>query len=187
LASLLLQLFDDKRDENGRITKFKARFVAMGFTQKKGIDFSETFAGVVVGKSFRTMLVILNENKSFEMEHWDVKMAFTQVELKEDIFMYQPELYENKVDDCVCKLEKSLYGLKQAAKNWGDFLRDFLVISNFFSLHADPCVYVSKKDEAWCVVSTHVDDISLFCSMKKEKNFETIYSKKFLQKWKLKI
>ncbi len=106
-------VFDDKRDESGKISKFKARYVAMGFTQKKGIDYNETFAGVVVGKSFRTMLVILNENKNFEMEHWDVKMAFTQAELNEELFMYQPELFEEKADQYVCKLKKSLYGLKQ--------------------------------------------------------------------------
>jgi hypothetical protein len=111
-------VFDDKRGEDGKIIKFKARYVAMGFTQKKGSDFNETFAGVVVGKSFRTMLVILNENKFYEMQHWDVKMAFTQAELKEELFMYQPECFENKDADYVCKLKKSLYGLKQAAKKF---------------------------------------------------------------------
>ena len=71
-------MFDDKRGEDGRILKFKARFVAMGFTQKYGVDYQETFAGVVVGKSFRIMLAMLNEDPTHEMDHWDVKMAFTQ-------------------------------------------------------------------------------------------------------------
>ena len=62
-------VFADRRDEKGAIVKFKARFVAMGFMQKKGTDFTETFAGVVIGKSFRTMLIILTENPHHEMEH----------------------------------------------------------------------------------------------------------------------
>ena len=89
-------VFDDKRGDDGKIIKFKARFVAMGFTQKKGVDYDETFAGVVIGKSFRIMLVILNECETNEMEHWDIKQAFTQATLDEDLYMYQPELYEQK-------------------------------------------------------------------------------------------
>ena len=152
-------VFDDKRDESGRIIKFKARFVAMGFTQKYGVDYQETFAGVMVGKSFRIMLVILNEDPTHELEHWDVKMAFTQATLEEDIYMFQPELFEDKPDKQVCKLRKSLYGLKQSAKNWGDLLRDMLKSSGFTPLFSDPCVHLSKVGEGWCVVSTHVDDI----------------------------
>ena len=82
----------------------------MGFTQKKGIDYDETFAGVVVAKSFRTMLIILNDDKFYEMEHWDIKMAFTQADLTEELFMYQPELYEKNPEELVCRLKKSLYG-----------------------------------------------------------------------------
>ena len=110
-------IFDDKRGEDGKIIKFKARFVAIGSSQKFGIDYEETFAGVVVVKSFRIMLSILNEDPSYEMEHWDVKMAFTQAFLEDEIFMYQPEGYEKKGQEKeICKLRKSLYGLKQSAR-----------------------------------------------------------------------
>jgi hypothetical protein len=152
-------VFDDKRGEDGKILKFKARFVAMGFTQKEGIDFSETFAGVVVGKSFRIMLCILNEDPSFEMEHWDVRMAFTQAFLDEEIYMYQPELFESNEKTMVCKLLKSLYGLKQAARNWQQMLIGIFREVGFFSLKADPCVFFLKTGDAWCMCSTHVDDI----------------------------
>ena len=59
----------------------------MGNTQKYGVDYEETFAGVMVSKSFRIMLSILNESPFNEMEHWDVKMAFTQAPLEDEIFM----------------------------------------------------------------------------------------------------
>ena len=137
-------VFDDKRDEEGKLLRFKARFVAMGFTQKAGIDYTETFAGVMVGKSFRTMLIILNEDPTHEMEHWDVRMAFTQATLTEELFMFQPEMFEDKPGELVCKLKKSLYGLKQAAKNWSDMLKKMFLDSEFSPLFADPCVYPQK-------------------------------------------
>lgn len=112
-------VFDDKRGEDGKMTRFKARYVAMGFTQKKNVDYFDTFAGVVIGKSFRIMLAILNENSDNEFEHWDVKMAFTQAILHENIYMFQPECFEKDGKNFVCKLLKSLYGLKQSAKKLG--------------------------------------------------------------------
>ena len=105
-------ILDDKRGEDGKILKYKARFVAMGNFQKHLVDYDETFAGVVVAKSFRIMLSILNEDPLYEMEHWDVKMAFTQAYLDEEIFMYEPEGFETKGEKTVCRLLKSLYGLK---------------------------------------------------------------------------
>ena len=152
-------ILDDKRGEDGKILKYKARFVAMGNTQKYQVDYDETFAGVVVAKSFRIMLSILNESPTNEMEHWDVKMAFTQAFLDEEIFMHEPEGYESKGEKMVCLLKKSLYGLKQSARNWQLMLRNFFVQNGFFSVHADPCVYFLREGDAWCMVSTHVDDI----------------------------
>jgi hypothetical protein len=108
-------VFADKRDEAGKILKFKARFVAMGFTQKYGEDYTETFAGVVIGKTFRIMLSILNSSSEHSMEHWDVHMAFTQAELEEELFMEQPEGFQIDPQKFCCKLLKSIYGLKQSA------------------------------------------------------------------------
>ena len=153
-------VFDDKRGEDGQMLRYKARFVAMGFTQKEGIDYKETFAGVMVAKSFRTMLIILNEDPTHEMDHWDVRMAFTQAYLDEELYMYQPEGFE-KDPDMVCRLRKSLYGLKQSARNWQELLGDMFLEAKFFPLMADPCVYFLKEGDAWCMCSTHVDDI--FC------------------------
>ena len=153
-------IFDDKRGEDGKILKFKARFVAMGCTQKYGVDYDETFAGVVVAKSFRIMLSILNEDPTYEMEHWDVKMAFTQAFLEDQIFMHEPEGYETLGEEkSVCLLKKSLYGLKQSARNWQLLLRNYFLQNGFFALHADPCVFFLREKEAWCMASTHVDDI----------------------------
>lgn len=167
-------VFDDKRGEDGRVARFKARFVAMGFTQQFGSDYTETFAAVVITKSFRTMLSILNEDPTYNMEHWDVKMAFTKAPVEEELFMFQPENYERTPSvqndqqgsglsgnsgKFICKLKKSLYGLKQSARNWQLLLREIFLENNFVSLFADPCVFFSRKGDGWCVVATHVDDI----------------------------
>jgi hypothetical protein len=154
-------VFDDKRGENGKILKFKARFVAMGFTQKHGSDYFETFAGVVVTKTFRIMLSILNESPENEMEHWDIKMAFTMAPVDEELYMYQPEGFLKKGADFVCRLKKSLYGLKQAARNFMLFTREIFVNSGFFILFSDGCVFVAFTEDkkGWCICCTHVDDI----------------------------
>ena len=153
-------VFDDKRGEDGKVKKFKARFVAMGFTQREGIDYTETFAGVVVAKSFRIMLSMLNEDPDFEMEHWDVKMAFTQAGLDEELYMAQPEGFEiGDKKDYVCLLKKSLYGLKQSARNWSLLLKKFFSVCGFIELKADACLFILKKGKNFCLCSTHVDDI----------------------------
>ena len=102
-------ILDDKRGEDGKILKFKARFVAMGNTQKYLVDYDETFAGVMVAKSFRILLAILNESPENEMEHWDVKMAFTQAPLEDQIFMHEPEGFETESKEShVVRLKKNL-------------------------------------------------------------------------------
>ena len=160
-------VFADKRDEKGHILKFKARLVAMGCTQREGEDFKETFAGVVVGKSFRSLLSILALDPSYEMEHWDVKMAFTTAPLEDEIYLFPPDGYSEEKKGVALKLLKSLYGLRQSARNFECFMRETLVISSFFALPSDPCVYLSRFDErAWCVACTHVDDI--FCLFNRE-------------------
>ena len=87
-------------------------------------------------------------------------MAFTQAFLDDEIFMYQPEGYEQGEEN-VCLLKKSLYGLKQSARNWQLLLKNYFLQNGYFTLHADPCVFFLKENSAWCMCSTHVDDI--FC------------------------
>jgi hypothetical protein len=162
-------VFDDKRGEDGKILRYKARFVAMGYSQEYGVDYTETFAGVVISKTFRIMLVILNEDASYEMQHWDVKMAFTKAPVEEELYMYQPEHFEKHREaktTYVCRLKKALYGLKQSARNWQVFVRGIFKEQGFSNLRTDPCVYLAQKASAWCMVSTHVDDIFVLCNEK---------------------
>ena len=104
------------------------------------------------------MLVLLNEDSTFEMEHWDVKMAFTQAPLEEELYMELPDGFElceeeegkktfceTKTTHFCCRLKKSLYGLKQAAHNWQKMLVGYFTKNLFSATKADPCLFFRKK------------------------------------------
>ena len=110
----------DKRERgsDGKVETFKARLVAKGFTHKEGIDYEETFSPVAMLKSMRILLSI---TACLDYEFWqmDVKTAFLNGNLEEDIYMQQPEDFiAGRKANLVCKLQKSIYGLKQASRSW---------------------------------------------------------------------
>ena len=153
--------------------------MACGYCQKPGIDFKETFAGVVVAKTFRIMLAILNEDPTYEMEHWDVKMAFTVAPLGEVLYMAEPDGYEKgTVGENVCLLQKSLYGLKQSARNWQKLLENYFFETGFSRSKADPCFYFKITPDGFCLISAHVDDIFVL-NDKKGKFSEVLRTKIF--------
>ncbi|KAJ9556975.1 hypothetical protein OSB04_011589 [Centaurea solstitialis] len=111
-------VFKKKTDMDGNVHTFKARLVAKGFTQTHGIDYDETFSPVAMLKSIRILMAI---SAYFNYEIWqmDVKTAFLNGKLTEDVYMEQPEGFEDpKNPNKVCKLLKSIYGLKQASRSW---------------------------------------------------------------------
>nr|KAJ0184776.1 hypothetical protein LSAT_V11C900459110 [Lactuca sativa] len=125
------------------IEEYKARLVIQGFRQKEGIDFFDTYAPVARISTIRLLLLTLAAIHNLVIHQMDVKTAFLNGDLDEDIYMKQPEGFvmpgnEHKV----CKLKKSLYGLKQAPKQWYQKFDD-VVLSNGFALNqADKCVYI---------------------------------------------
>lgn len=107
-------VFKLKLKPTGEIDRYKARLVVRGFTQQFGTDYEETFSPVVKLASVRMILAIAVA-EDMKMEQFNVKAAFLHGELKEETFMKQPRCYEDGTDR-VCKLKKSLYGLKQASR-----------------------------------------------------------------------
>ena len=151
-----------KRNTDGSVARFKSRLVARGYSQKKGIDYKETFSPVARLESIRLILAVAAA-EDMEMVHFDVRTAFLHGNLEEEIYMNQPEGYEKDVG-LVCKLEKSLYGLKQASRAWNLCFTNFLKEFSLQSTYKDDCVFVKKESGiAVLIIALYVDD-GLICS-----------------------
>ena len=149
-----------KTNSGGSIERYKARLVARGFDQKFGSDYDETFCPVVRLESLRT-LIALSSQRGLELHHVDVQTAFLNGTLQEDIYMKQPEGYEKQgEEDLVCKLSKSIYGLKQSSRCWNTALDAHLKRMGFAQLKSDPCIYASGGEDTF-YIGVYVDDMIL--------------------------
>ena len=110
-------VFKKKTDMDGNVITYKARLVAKGYKQKERIDYDETFSPVAVPKSIRILLAI-TAYQDYEIWQMDVKTAFLNGNLQEDVYMTQPEGFTSSNRSQICKLQRSIYGLKQASWSW---------------------------------------------------------------------
>ena len=128
---------------NSTVDKFKARLVAKGFSQEEGIDYTKTFSPVTKFDSIRAILSVAAADK-LSLIHFDIKTAFLYGDLDHVIYMKQPMGYEDG-SNRVCKLRKSLYGLKQSSRCWNERFKDFLAKYGMLRSDADPCLYFIVK------------------------------------------
>jgi hypothetical protein len=154
-------VYKTKYDEAGNFKQYKARIVAKGFAQKSGIDYTETFAPVARFTSIRALLAI-GAHYDLEIHHMDVKTAFLNGEIDHEIYMAQPEGHVRPGEEnLVCKLNKSLYGLKQAGRAWYEKIHNELIKLNFTRLETDNCIYISRSQGRTTVIALYVDDLLL--------------------------
>ncbi|KAJ9545199.1 hypothetical protein OSB04_024906 [Centaurea solstitialis] len=154
-------VFKKKTDMDGNVHTFKARLVAKGFTQTHGIDYDETFSPVAMLKSIRILMAI---SAYFNYEIWqmDVKTAFLNGKLTEDVYMEQPEGFiDPKNPNKVCKLLKSIYGLKQASRSWNLHFDERIKEFGFAKSEFEPCVYTKFSGSIVTFLVLYVDDILL--------------------------
>jgi hypothetical protein len=152
-------VFRNKQDEHGVVTRNKARLVAKGYAQVTGLDFEETFAPVARLESIRILLAYAAHH-SFRLFQIDVKSAFLNGPIKEEVYVEQPHGFEDeRYPDHVCKISKALYGLKQAPRAWYECLRDFLITNAFKVGKADPTLFIKTCDGDLFVCQIYVDDI----------------------------
>ena len=150
--------------------------VAMGYTQVEGVDYDQTFASVMTTKSFRILLAIWNNFPNLKFEHWDVKTAFVNAPLKETVFCHQVAGFEKVgTEGQVLRLRKALYGTKQAAHAWQQFLCKILLDLGAKRHPKDECIYIfrerekEEKSESFLFLGTHVDDLFPLCNEGGEK------------------
>ncbi|PSR73944.1 hypothetical protein PHLCEN_2v10251 [Hermanssonia centrifuga] len=158
-------VFRIKRGPNGKIEKYKARLVAQGFTQVKGIDYTETFAPVAKFISIRTLLS-LAAKLDLEIHQMDVKSAFLNGDLDEEIYMKCPPGHHAK-EGIVWKLKKSLYELKQASCEWYKKVREEFEALGFTRSEADHSVFYKNENGALMIVAVYVNDMLLFSNSMK--------------------
>jgi transposase InsO family protein len=157
-------VFKIKRKADGSVDRYKMRLVAKGFSQKPGIDFEETFAPVAKFATIRALLSVA-AHYDLEIHQMDVRTAFLNGDLEQDIYMKQPEGFvASGKESLVCKLRKSLYGLRQASRAWYDKIHHALVDMGFQVLSADTCVYQLRKDSLYVLVALYVDDLLLLAN-----------------------
>jgi hypothetical protein len=150
-----------KRDTAGNVERYKARIVAKGYEQQEGIDYDEVFAPVSKYATLRTLLAKV-ASEDLELQLVDIKTAFLQGNLDEDIWVTQPPGYELGESHLACKLKKALYGLKQAPRCWHQRLHRELQEMGFKVSDADPGLYVTRKPSKTPVyVLVYVDDLAL--------------------------
>ena len=155
-------VFRRKYNTDGSIQTFKARLVAKGFKQKQGIDYFDTYAPVARLTSIRVLMAIASIHHLY-VHQMDVKTAFLNGNLDEEIYMEQPEGFvlpgnEKKV----CKLIKSLYGLKQAPKQWYEKFDSVILSHGFKHNNADKCIYSKFVDDFGVIICLYVDDLLIF-------------------------
>ena len=140
---------------------FKSRLVAKCFKQTHGIDYDETFSPVIMFKSIRILLAI-TAYYDYEICQMDVKTAFLNGNLLEDVYMTQPEGFvDPKYPNRVCKLQRSIYGLKQASRSWNLRFDDAVKEFGFMKNEDEPCVYKKASGSAIVFLVLYVYDILL--------------------------
>ncbi|GJX44158.1 retrovirus-related pol polyprotein from transposon TNT 1-94 [Tanacetum coccineum] len=173
-------LWKNKKDEDQTVIRNKARLVAKGYAQEEGIDFEESFALVARLEAVR-IFVAYAAHKSFPIYQMDVKTAFLNGPLKEEVYVAQPDGFvDPDHPEKVYRLRKALYGLKQAPRAWYDELLNFLMSKGFTKGTIDPTLFTIKYGEDILLVQIYVDDIIFGSTNPKfSKRFEKLMHSRF--------
>ncbi|KAF2347605.1 Reverse transcriptase RNA-dependent DNA polymerase, partial [Trinorchestia longiramus] len=152
-------IFKKKTGPDGNVCSYKARLAAHGYAQKFGVEYDETFSPVVRFESVRAVLALAAKH-NLQLHHMDVATAFLNGELSEEIYLTQPEGFVSEGNEnLVCKLSKSLYGLKQSPKCWNTALDGHLKQLGFKQSKNDACIYTRVSNKGLCIIAVCVDDI----------------------------
>ena len=158
-------VFKVKYTASNLVDRYKARLVARGFTQIFGIDYEETFSPTLRHESLQ-MLLSLAAYYGFEIEQMDVPNAYVKGNLEEEIYIDVPEglTLPPRMKDCVLRLKKSLYGLKQSGREWNKKISQFLNSIEYKAITNDTCIFVNHATRV--IIALYVDDLLIFSKSK---------------------
>eukprot|EP01018_Ginkgo_biloba_P040667 Gb_20537 [translate_table: standard] len=152
-------VFKTKYKSDGSVDKYKARLVAKGFKQKEGIDYQETFAPVAKMITIRVVIALAAQFQ-WELHQMDVKSAFLNGDLTEEVYMEQPPGFQVKgKESLVCRLKKDLYGLKQAPRAWYQKIDDYFTKNGYKKSSSDLNLYIKVRSGRITSVTLYVDDL----------------------------
>lgn len=156
-------VFKKKLNADGSLERYKARLVAKGYSQKRGVDYKETFAPVVNYTTVRCLLTVA-ATRDLEVHQLDVNTAFLYGDLEEEIYMALPEgLTSTGAVGNACRLKKSLYGLKQSPRQWNRKIHEALLELGLEQSQVDPCLYFRQDNGVQLYVALFVDDMLIAC------------------------
>jgi hypothetical protein len=166
----LMWVFKLKHDEQGDIVKHKARLVVKGYVQRQGVDFEEVFAPVARTESVRVLLILAAHN-NWPVHHMDVKSAFLNGDLGEEVYVSQPPGFiKQGEEEKVYRLHKALYGLRQAPRAWNSKLNAMLHDLGFTKCKTEHGLYTRVKNRVKLIVGVYVDDLVILGECDKEVN-----------------
>nr|GEU47136.1 hypothetical protein [Tanacetum cinerariifolium] len=170
----LMWIYKVKLDELGGILKNKARLVAQGYRQEEGIDFEESFAPVARLEAIWIFLAYAT-HKNMVVYQMDVKTAFLNGNLREEIYVSQPNGFMDQDNpNHVYKFKKALYGLKQASRAWYDMLSSFLISQDFSKGLVDPTLFIHRNNNDLLLMSM-MGKISFFLRLQISKSPKGIF------------
>uniref|UniRef100_A0AAV1UWP6 Reverse transcriptase Ty1/copia-type domain-containing protein n=1 Tax=Peronospora matthiolae TaxID=2874970 RepID=A0AAV1UWP6_9STRA len=146
-----------KLDESGQVVRYKARLVAQGFKQNFGVNFFATYSPVANVNSIRVALAVCAAH-AYKMKQLDADTAFLNSTLVKTVYMEAPCGAKN-AKGMICKLNKAIYGMKQAASAWNKTIRHVFLLNDFKSCRIDQCVYVKRARDGFVYVRLYVDDM----------------------------
>ncbi|KAL0374404.1 UNVERIFIED_CONTAM: Retrovirus-related Pol polyprotein from transposon RE1 [Sesamum radiatum] len=148
-----------KLNPDGSVDRYKARLVAKGYNQVEGVDYIDRFSPVAKAVTVRTLLAVAS-SFAWPIHQVDINNAFLHGFLEEDIYMLPPDGYSIPAGK-VCKLRRSLYGLKQASRQWNRELTDKLLGYGFSQSPHDYCLFTKNTDTGLLILLVYVDDVLL--------------------------